>query len=95
MCIVSPCVRPKRAHKREIHIFPRFFDTFTNHGGAQESPRGVEPEGFGGHSKHILGSFGDFGMTFRSLWAYERDLEILLIDFLRMLIFPIDFNDSI
>ena len=95
MCILSPCFRPKRAHKQEIHIFPTFLDTFTNHGSPQEFPRGVESEGFWGHSKHILGSFGDFGMTFRSLWAYEGGLGIILVDFLRIRIFPIDFNDFI
>ena len=48
-----------------------------------------------GHSKHILGSFGDFGMTFRSLWAYEGGLGSILVDFLKIFIFPIDFNDFI
>ena len=48
-----------------------------------------------GHSKHILGSFGDFGMTFRSLWAYEGGLGSILVDFLKIHIFPIDFNDFI
>ena len=43
----------------------------------------------------LLGSFGDFGMTFRSLCAYEGDLGIILVDFLEILIFPIDFNDFI
>ena len=95
MCIVSPCVRPKRAHKQEIHIFPTFFDTFTNHEAPQEAPQGSETEGFWGPSKHILGSFGDFGMTFRALWAYEGYLGIILVDFLKILIFPIDFNDFI
>ena len=95
MRIVSPCVRPKGAHKQEIHIFTTFFDTFTNHEGAQESPQVLESEGFWGHSKDILGSFGDFGMTFRSLWAYEGGLGSILVDFLKILIFPIDFNDFI
>ena len=95
MCIVSPCVRPIRAHKQEIHIFPRFFDTFTNHECPQESARGVESEGFGGHSKHILGAFGDFGMTFRSLWAYEGYLGIILVDVLKIFFFPIELNDFI
>ena len=48
-----------------------------------------------GHSKHILGSFGDFGMTFRSLWAYEGGLGSILVDFLKIFIFQIDFNDFI
>ena len=95
MCIVSRCVRPKRAHKKEIHIFPTFFDTFTNHGPSQESPVGVESAGFWGHSKHILGSFGDCGMTFTSLLAYRGYLEIILVDFRKIVIFPIDFNDFI
>ena len=95
MCIVSPCVCPKRAHKQEIYIFLKFVNTFTNHDPSQESLEGVGPEGFWGHSKHILGSFGDFGMTFRSLWAYEGGLGSILVDFLKIFIFPIDFNDFI
>ena len=43
----------------------------------------------------FLASFGDFGMTFRSLWAYEGGLGSILVDFLKILIFPIDFNDFI
>ena len=88
MRIVSPCVRPKGAHKQEIHIFTTFFDTFANHESSQELL-------VWGHSKHILGSFGDFGMTFRSLWAYEGGLGSILVDFLKILIFRIDFNDFI
>ena len=95
MHIVSPCVRPKRAHKQEIQIFRTFFNTFTNHECPQESIQGVGPEGFWGHSKHILGSFGDFGMTFRSLWAYEGYLGIMLADFQNIFIFLTDFNDFI
>ena len=95
MCIVSPCVRPKRAHKQEIHIFPTFFNTFTNHECPQESLRGAEPDGFWGNSNHMLGSFADFGMTFRSLWAYEGYLGIILVDFRKILIFLIDSNDFI
>ena len=91
MCIVSPCVRPERAHKQEIHIFPKFFNTFTNHEASQESPVGVESGGFGGHSKDMLGSFGDFGITSRSLWAYEGYLGIILVDFRKIFIFPIRF----
>ena len=66
---ISLCVHAKWVHKQEIHIFPLFFDTFTNHGASQESPQVVEPEGLWGHSRFTLGSFGDFGMTFRSLWV--------------------------
>ena len=95
MCIVSPCVRPKRAHKRGIHLFPTFFDTFTNHGASQESPRGAEPEGFWGHSRFILGSFGDFGMTFKTIWVYEDYFDIMLIDFQKIFFFPMDFNGFI
>ena len=95
MRIVSPCFRAKRARKQEIQFFPTFFHTFTNHGCRQESVRGAEPEGFWSHSKHMLGSFGDFGMTFRSLWAYEGYLEIIVVDFWKILIFPMDFNDLI
>ena len=81
MRIVSPCVRPKGAHKQEIHIFTTFFDTFANHESSQELL-------VWGHSKHILGSFGDFGMTFRSLWAYEGSLGSILVDLLKIFIFP-------
>ena len=88
MRIVSPCVRPKGAHKQEIHIFTTFFDTFANHESSQEVS-------VWGHSKHILGSFGDFGMTFRSLWAYEGGLGSILVDFLKIFIFKTDFNDFI
>ena len=76
-------------------MFPTFFDTFTNHECPQESPQGVESEGFWGHSKHILGSFGDFGMTFRSLWVYEGYFDITLVNFLKIPIFPTDFDDFI
>ena len=95
MRIVSPCVRPERAHNQETDIFPRFSYTFTNHGGAQESPRFLESEGFWGHSKHILGLFGDFGMTFRSLWVCEVYFGIILVDFQKAFIFPAYFNDFI
>ena len=53
MRIFSPCVRPKQVQKQEIHMHPQFFDTFTNRGCSQESPRSAEPEGF----TVILGSF--------------------------------------
>ena len=92
---ISSCVHAKWVHKQEIHIFLLCFDTFTNHECAQESPRVLESEGFWGHSEHILGSFGDFGMTFGSLWAYGGYLGIILVDFQRILIFPTDFNGFI
>ena len=95
MRIISPCVHPKWVHKQEIHIFPLFFDTFTNHEASQESPRGVEPEGFWGHSRFTLGSFGDFGMTFRTIWVYEGYFDIILVDFQKIFIFPMYFNDFI
>ena len=56
---------PNGPINRKYTIFPTFFDTFTNHEGAQRAPQDSETEGFGGHSKHLLESFGDFGMTFR------------------------------
>ena len=88
MRIVSPCVRPKGAHKQEIHIFTTFFDTFANHESSQELL-------VWGHSKHILGSFGDFGMTFRTIWVYEDYFDIILMDFQNIFIFPTDFSDVI
>ena len=95
MRIVSPCVRSKRVHKREIHIFPTFFNTFTNHGCPQESPKLPESDGFWGHSRFILGSCGSLGMTFTSLWVYEGCFDLILVAFQRILIFPTDFNDFI
>ena len=55
----------------------------------------VESGGFWGHSKHILGSFGDFEMTLRLRWAYEGYLGIILSDFRKIFTSPSDFNDFI
>ena len=92
---ISSCVHAKWVHRREIHIFPLFLDTCTNHEASQESPRVVEPEGFWGHSRFTLGSFGDFGMTFRTIWVYEGYFDIILVDFQEILIFRMDFNGFI
>ena len=41
-------VRPKRAHKQEIHIFPTYFAFQGSHGDAKESLQASEPDRPGG-----------------------------------------------
>ena len=39
--------------------------------------------------------FGDFGMRFRLRWVYEGYFDIILLDFQKTFISPINFNNCI
>ena len=72
MHIISPCVRPKRAHKQNIFIFPTYF----------AYPRGPEDSsgakklasriGFGVIWRH----FGAILRTLGSLWNHLRYMSV-------------------
>ena len=48
MHIISPCVRPRRAHKQEIHIFLTYFEGPRGARGRQENEKPSEPDRLGG-----------------------------------------------
>ena len=89
-------VRPKKAHKKEIHIFakdfacPRWAEEIR---GAKEAPA---PTDFGGALMTvwvIWCNFGDtlaLGIIMGSLW---RHFGYMKVRFQKTLIFPTDFND--
>ena len=81
MHIVSPCVRPKRAHKAGIHIFAAFFACTRSQEDSKKTNNVARKTVFGARLGSLWVSVGDFWLFLplddhfeiivESPWVYE------------------------
>ena len=79
MHIISPCVRPKRAHKQNIPIFPTYFEGSGGVQGRQPNEQVSDPDRMGGGRGRVnpprrssawrFWRFGGFGVGSKHLHA--------------------------